>query len=272
MTIDLFRKILDKAQSEMKIRLVMLYVYSDPCMHKDLHLFVQECTDRGIKTWISTMLQVMNCDLEKVIEARPTEFRISFPGWEQMRYYQSKSADPLRFNANFEKVMELPRYPETKWTLFFHHYKDNGHEISEAQALAEYNGLKFIPIPSIFMPLERFIEGRYTEADRQLISRLWETPEEAVARMKRSSDCMLWKQLTLDANGDVYLCQLVYEERFKLAHYLNTPWKAIRQMMKAHDFCTKCLEKGGDQYELCYSAPATSLDPVGEANKKRRVW
>lgn len=272
MSIDLFRRILDKAESEMKIRLVMLYVYSDPSMHKDLHLFVQECTDRGIKTWISTMLQVTNCDFEKVIEARPTEFRISFPGWEQMSYYQSKHADPLRFARKIEEVCALPRYKETTWTLFFHHYKDNGHEIEGAKYLADRHSLKFVAIPSIFMPLEKVVEGNYTEKDLELISRLWETPEEAMARMKRSKDCILWKQLTLDANGDVYLCQLVYEERFKIAHYLNTPWKAIRQMMKANDFCSKCLKKGGDQYESCYSAPATSKDPVGEANKKRRIW
>jgi len=272
MSIDLFRKILDKAEGEMKIRLVMLYVYSDPCMHKDLHLFVRECTDRGIKTWISTMLQVTNCDFEKVIEARPSEFRISFPGWEQMNYYQSSHADPQRFAKKVEEVCQLPRHKETTWTLFFHHYKDNGHEEWAAEQLAHRHGLKFVSIPAIFMPLEKFVEQRYTAKDHELIARLWETPEEAVARMKRSTSCMLWKQLTLDANGDVFLCQLVYEERFKLAHYLNIPWSAIQKIYRGHEFCSACLKMGGDQYELCYSAPATSKDPVGEANKKRRTW
>jgi len=83
MTPDLFRRILDKAEREFRVRRVMLYIYSDPCMHKDLHVFVQECTNRGIDTWISTMLQATSCDFAKVIEARPTEFRISFPGLEK---------------------------------------------------------------------------------------------------------------------------------------------------------------------------------------------
>lgn len=272
MSIDLFRKILDKADREMKIRRVMLYVYSDPCMHKDLHLFVQECTDRGIDTWISTMLQSTNCDFEKVIEARPTEFRISYPGLEQMSYYQSKNADPERFLAKLKSVAKLPRHKETTWTLFFHHYKDNGHEIEQAELFANQYGLKLVVIPAIFMPLEKFVRHDYSEADLGLISRLWETPEEATARMKRTKDCVLWKQLTLDANADVFLCQLLYKEEFKLANFLHTPWRAIQKMMKSHPFCGDCLKKGGNQYQLCYAPPAESLDPVGEANKKRRTW
>lgn len=241
-------------------------------MHRDLHYFVQECTDRGIETWISTMLQVTNCDFEKVIEARPTEFRISYPGFEQMGYYQSPKASVERFKRKLDEVSCLPRHKETTWTLFFHHYRDNSHEIPEAEVLAKEHGLKLVVIPAIFMVLERMIRGDYSESDLKVISRLWETPEEAVSRMKRTDDCIMWKQLTLGANGEVYLCQLVWSEEFKIAYYLDTPWKEIRRRMKTHLFCGECLSKGGDQYQSCYAPPATSLDPVGEANAKRRVW
>jgi hypothetical protein len=57
MSFDLFRKILDKAESEVGVRKVQLYHYSDPCLHKDLHHFVQELTDRRIYSAISTMCQ-----------------------------------------------------------------------------------------------------------------------------------------------------------------------------------------------------------------------
>ncbi len=272
MTIDLFRRILDKAESEFKVRRVMLYGYSDPCMHKDLHLFVKECTDRGIDSWISTMLQVTNCDFSKVIEARPTEFRISFPGWRQMSYFQSKNANPERFQEKLIEVTKLPRYPETTWTLFFHHYRDNSDEIVQAELEATVKDLKLVVIPAIFMPLEKFVRHDYSEKDLELISHLWETPEEATSRMKRTDSCVLWKQLTLDANGDVFLWQLVYNEEFKLAPYLQTPWKEIRRRMMTHPFCGDCLAKGGNIYQSCYAPPAESLDPVGEANEKRRLW
>jgi len=169
-------------------------------------------------------------------------------------------------------VCALPRYPETTWTMFFHRYRDNGHEETQARELADRYKLKFVSIPAIFMVLEKFVEKRYTEADLELISHLWETPEEATATMKRTKDCVLWKQASIDANGDLFLCQLLYEERFKLCNFLNTPWPAIKKMMQTHDFCKECLKCGGNQYQLCYAPPATSKDPVGEANKKRRIW
>lgn len=272
MTFDTFRKILDKAQRETKIRRVQLYMYSDPCMHKDLHLFVQECTDRGIKSWISTMLQVTNCDFEKVIEARPTEFRVSFPGWDEMGYYQSKAADPARFDRKFEEVIKLPRHKETVWNLVWHYYRTNGHEENRVMALAAYAGMNFVRLPAIFMPLETYVEGTYTEKDRELIGRLWESPEVAASRMKKTDTCFLWKQLAIDANGDVFLCQLLYQERFKLVNFLDYPYKAIKKMIQTHEFCGKCLSKGGNVLQACY-APLDEYkgEAIAEANKKRRL-
>lgn len=269
---DLFKRILDKAEREFKIRRVQLYMYSDPCLHPHLHLFLEECRNRKIKTWLSTMLQSTACDFEKVIEARPTEFRISFPGWDKMRYYQSARADPKRFNRKIEEVCALPRYPETTWTLIFHHYRDNGHEEPRARELAAKHNLKFVRIGAIFMPLEKYVEQDYSEADKELISHLWESPEDAAKTMKRTETCMLWKQISLDANGDVFLCQLVYQERFKLVNFLDVPYRTIHKMLKTHKFCGKCLKMGGNILQECYSEIDKYDDPVGHANKKRRKW
>lgn len=270
MDVYLFKKILDKAQSECKIRKIQLYIYTDPMLHPYLHLIVEECTKRGIKTMISTMLQTLKADMWKVIEARPTEFRISFPGWNKMNYYQNP-ARPEVFDRNFEKAMKLPRYKETKWNLVYHLYNDNKDEIPRAQKLAHDNGLHLVILPAIFMPLEKTVEKRYSEEDKLLISHLLETPEQAMSRMTYDKDwCNLWKQVSLDSKGDVYLCQLIYEDRFKLGvNYLDAPLKEIRRMVKGHPFCNECMECGAHQYQNCYSEMTEYDDPVAHANKKR---
>jgi MoaA/NifB/PqqE/SkfB family radical SAM enzyme len=271
MSIGLFRKILDKAESECKIRHIQLYAYSDPCLHPDLDLFVSECTKRGIKTWISTMLQSTKCDFRKVIEAKPFEFRISFPGFEKMEYYQ-KGAKVERFKQNIESVCKLPRHPETVWTMVWHLYKDNQHEESMVRDLAEKHRLKLVIIPAIFMPCEKIVEDRYTFDDDVLIEHLIETPEESIARMTYPKDyCKLWKQVTIDAAGMVYLCQIVYEDRFRLMPFLDLPLKEIQKTIRNHDFCGKCMSKGAHAYQLCYADIATSEDPVGTANKLRGI-
>jgi MoaA/NifB/PqqE/SkfB family radical SAM enzyme len=271
MSISLFKKILDKLESECRIRHLQLYMYSDPCLHKDLHLFVGECTKRGIKTWISTMLQITNCDFKKVIEARPTEFRISFPGWEKMEYYQ-KNAKPEKFDKKFQEVTKLPRYPETIWTMAFHVYKDNYGEIDRARQLAYATNLKFVPLPAIFMPLEKYVDQYYTEQDKELIGHLIESPEEGAKTMKRTDTCVMWKQLAIDANGDLYLCQLVYEERFRLGmNFLEHPLSDIQKKIRTHPYCGKCLEMGGNVLQECYAEFTGGPDPIGEANKRRRL-
>jgi len=87
----------------------------------------------------------------------------------------------------------------------------------------------------------------------------------------RTSTCDLWKQVTIDAEGNVFLCQLVYEERFKLVPYLTTPMKDIKRAIKTHPFCKNCMDKGGNVAQNCYSEMASSSDPIGSADKKRRI-
>ncbi len=272
MTLDTFRRILDKAQSECKVRRVQLYGYCDPCTHKDLHLFVGECTKRGLQSMISTMLQTTKCDFDRVIEARPSEFRISFAGWDKMAYYQ-RGAKPDRFDAQLERVSLLPRYKETRWTLLFQLYKDNGDEVQRARELAQRSNMTFVVLPAIFMPCEKMVEGNYSEQDRELISHLLETPEDNVKRLKFPTDyCLLWKQVTMDANGEVYLCQLIYEDRFKLGmNYLTTPLKMIKQAMRNHPFCIPCMKMGAHVYQYLYADFCKYDDPIAEANRRRYV-
>jgi len=270
MSIDLFRRIMDKAQKEGKVRKVQMYAYSDPCLHPDLHLFVQECTNRGIYSAISTMMQTYNCDMQKVLDAIPTEFRISFPGWEKMHYYQ-KGASAERFNRNIEKFIDLQVHPKTKLTMAFHLYNDNAHEYERAEALAHRVGARLTAIPAIFMPVEVVTEKNYTKDHLELISHLIETPEESISRMNKSSYCTNFKHISIDAEGMVYLCQLVYEERFKLVPFMDVPLKVIQKTIREHPFCTKCMSAGGNVYEECFADFVTSDNPIADADKKRRI-
>jgi MoaA/NifB/PqqE/SkfB family radical SAM enzyme len=270
MTIELFRSILDKAQSEGKVRKVQFYAYSDPCLHPDLHLFIQECTDRGIYSAISTMMQTYSCDLQKVLDARPTEFRISWPGWEKMSYYQ-KGASPERFNRNIEMFRGLKVHPKTKLTMAFHLYNDNQGEYQKAVSLALNLGAHLTAIPAIFMPLEKTVEKYYTPQDLEIISHMIETPEESMGRMKKSNYCLLWKQITIDSEGMVYLCQLVYEDRFRLVPFLSVPLKQIQKRIKDHSFCGKCMEEGGQVYQYCFADFVKSDNPIADADRLRRV-
>jgi radical SAM protein with 4Fe4S-binding SPASM domain len=267
MDLDKFRRILDWAGH---VRRVMLYVYSDPCMHPLLHLFVQECTDRGIDSWISTVLQATTCKFDKVIEARPTEFRISFAGWDHMSYYQGGAKKEV-FNKKLRRVCKLPRHLETDWTMAFHVYDNNVHEIPRAKKLAEKHGLKFVALPCIFMVGEKVVRKDYSDKDKVLISHLMETPEDAIANMKHDrSYCKMWKQITIDAAGDLYLCQLIYNDDLKLGNFEDFTRGDVIRAMKNHPFCRQCMVSGMHTYQECYGEFIKYDDPIAYAEKKRR--
>lgn len=271
MSIDLFKRIMDKAQKETKVKRVQLYIFTDPFLHKDLHLFVQDLTDRGIESTLSTMLQTTKADFAKVIEARPTEFRVSFPGWDHMEYYQ-KNAKPELFDRKFQEIVFLPRYPETKWNLIFHRYNNNKHELPRAKKLARDYDFHFVELPAINMDCEAVVRGTYNEIGTELNKHLLETPEESISRMKLSPDfCQLWWQTSIDSDGMVRLCQLVYSKEFKLVPYLDYPIQEIRRMVRGNSFCNTCMAKGGNVYQECYSDMVKYSDPISAADKKRRL-
>jgi radical SAM protein with 4Fe4S-binding SPASM domain len=239
-------------------------------MHPLLHLFVEECNNRGIDSWISTVLQGTTCDFDKVIRARPTEFRISFAGWDHMEYYQ-KNARRKVFNAKLKKVCSLPQYVDTQWTMAFHVYRDNQHEIPRAKKLAEKYNLKFVALPCIFMVGEKVVLKNYSEQDLALIDRLVETPENAIASMKHDRTyCKMWKQITIDACGDIYLCQLLYEDKYLIGNFNTFSRSKIIKTMKNHPFCQQCMASGMHTYQECYGEFLEYDDPIAHAERKRR--
>ena len=187
-----------------------------------------------------------------------------------MEYYQ-KNADPKVFNEKFDKVCQLPRYPETTWTMFYHLYKDNADEMDMARRMAESYNLKFVAIPCIFMVGEKVIEKNYSNQDLDIIEHLRESPEEAIKTMTWDDTyCGLWKQITIDANGNIYLCQLLYENRFRIGHFKGMRRGQVIRKMKSHPFCQKCLKVGMGAYQSCYSEVIKYDDPIGDAERKRR--
>lgn len=268
MSIDLFRRILDKMQSEVKVRRIQLYRWGDPLLHKELHKFIEECRHREIPVTTSSVLQSYQCDFEKVFAAGPEEFRLSFTGWEHMHEYQ-KNATAERFVMNLERLSRYPRNPLTRWSLFFHLYRDNVHELPKVHQLCKDFNLQLVFFPATYMMYDRIITRKYDEADMAIINRLLETPEENIARIKNASDyCpMQSKEITLDSYGNMQLCQLMYPPEYRMGNFLEVPLKELRKKIMRHAMCPNCKAAGVPGYTLIFAQPIFYEDPVAIANK-----
>ena len=273
MDLQTFRRILDLAQfrDKVQIRQIQLYRWSDALLHPRLHEFIWEAKRRGIGTTTSSVLQTTNCDFQKVFDAGPAEFRISFSGWRNMEYYQ-KNAKPDRFWKKVDLLDKLKRNPETRYVMYFHQYKDNLDETDEARKWAEHYGYDFITFPATNMNYPSIINDNYTPLDKEVNSRLLETPEENIARIKnRHLDyCrMQEKEVCLDTYGNMQQCQLLYNREYVVGNYLVTPLKEMREKIMKHPICLKCKAKGVGDYSLIFGDPVRYVDPVPNAQKNR---
>lgn len=270
MSLDTFKQILDKAQKECNVWKVQLYRFSDPLMHPDIHLFIEECVARGIHCSTSSFLQKTTCDWEKVARSGVTEFRVSFSGWKNMHIYQ-KPARITQFVDKFIMLSSLPWSDRTSKVMFFHIYKDNGDEQKMARVWAESHGFKFVPFPATMMVYDHIIEG-YTDEDLKTISMLTETPEENIARHKRKPRRNDWcgmqeGEITLDAYGNMRLCQLMFKTKYIVGNYLDTPLADLRKKVMRDPMCPKCKAKGVGHYSLIFADPVVEEDPVATADR-----
>lgn len=270
MSIELFRQILDKAQSECNVWKIQLYRWSDPLIHPKIHEFVEECERRGIPSSTSSFLQSTLCDWDALAVSGVTEFRVSFSGWKGMHRYQYP-ATPERFLKKFDMVAALPWHPKTAKVFFFHEYKDNRDEIAPARELAESHGFKFVTFPATLMVYDHIIEG-YTKEDEETISWLTETPEQNIARHRRKPHKNDWcsmqeREIVLDSYGRMQLCQMMYPAKYKMGNFLSTPLSELRSQIMRHSMCPKCKAKGVGHYALIFSDPAKDKDTVAVANE-----
>jgi MoaA/NifB/PqqE/SkfB family radical SAM enzyme len=271
MTIEEFDEILIKLLSETQLRKVQLYRWGDPTLHPDLHLFIQRCRQYHLPCSISTVAQKTRCDWDKVVEARPDEIRFSFTGWKYMSYYQW-GAKASTFTLNVEKISSLPRHPETRWTMFYHLYRDNLDEEIFAKKFAKDCNLEFFSFPATYMMYENIVSGKYPAKDKEILSRLLETPEQNIARFKKKPKetdyCIMQsKQLTLNSYGKIYQCQMMYNSN--VGNFLNMSYQDSVGIRKREPYCLMCKAKGVPGYAQIFADPIVVDDPIEKANKGR---
>jgi hypothetical protein len=270
MSLDTFKRILDKAQSEVNVWKVQLYRWSDPLLHPDIHLFIEELYRRGIPSSTSSFLQTTNCDWDKLAASKVTEFRVSCSGHQMNKYQKPATLD--RFIKKFVMLSALPWASETAKVFFYHLYKDNQGSIGFFRDLAERHGFKFVTFPATFMVYDRIVTKSYTAEDKETISWLTETPEQNIARHRRKPDSKDWcgmqeREIVLDSYGRMNQCQMLFKAENRIGDFLETPYKELRKRAMDNPFCLKCKAAGVPRYSLIFSDPAKDPDTVAVANK-----
>lgn len=248
MPLSKFGTILDVVRSQTRIRYILLYSFSEPGLHPQLGEIVREAKQRTRRVMLSTNLS----HPERIVHAMMAgvdEVRISFSGWERGEYFHM-GRKMEQFNAACKMISGAAARYGTRVGLIWHRYKTNLHEEGEVEGFAEALGFRLIRETAFFIPFEKITgDIPYTQADRELIGHLIQTPDEKLAQSERDPICYYQqKQMVIDPAGDVFLCRHVYDRQFVVGNIIEDTVKELRRRMAKHWYCLVCKSHGLNTY------------------------
>lgn len=254
MEFDYFRELLAKIYREnaSDVCLIELYNWGEPLLHPEIARFVAEVNSYpNMRCGLSTNLSHRRMDLEGALRAGPKRIRVSLSG------FNNESHTQTHVRGNVELVKENLRLMRAiidqydlniAVTLAYHVYLHNaGDEIESMRRYCEDLRFIFHPNWANFNPLEkleRYLAGKASPNESQLISKLVIKPEEhlSLARRIDNKECILQDFTTINYDGSVALCCAVYDTSNDIASdFLDVSATVLAQRRRNHLTCHRCI-------------------------------
>lgn len=255
MSLDVFKKILEKIKQEHPGAIVALYNWTEPFLHPQIVEFVKAIKDYGFKSRLSTNLNLLPADINAFAVSSPDGITISLSGFTQKVYKIAHRGGNIEtVKENMRKLSEAfkKEHSSTSVSVYYHKYFHNLHEIEYMEKFAKSLGFNFGADWAYFMPIDgvkKYMEGTLSESEVNFIeTALALNIKDAVEAAKafKNEQCLFPSTLlTIDWRGQVQLCCGVYDSnRFSLGSYLGTPSEVIEERLEHHPFCRECVKNG----------------------------
>lgn len=258
MSLNTFKKILDKVALEHPGTIVAIYNWTDQFLHPQIIEFVKAIHAAGFKSKLSSNLNLLPDNLEEFAESNPGGITISLSGFTQKVYGIAHRGGNIEIvKENMRKLSLALRKAKASTIVFvyYHKYRYNLDEIELMEEFAKSLGFGFGADWAYFMPIEKvkdYIKGSLQKSDVDFIeNKLALNIKKAVEAAKKINEPCLFPStsLTIDWRGQVQLCCGVYDSnRFSVGSYLETPWEIIEKRLKNHSFCKGCVKNGLHNY------------------------
>jgi MoaA/NifB/PqqE/SkfB family radical SAM enzyme len=254
MTAEVFDEVLAKVLREDPFTgAVSLYNWGEPLLNPHLPEILQIANMKGVHTAISSNLNIQT-DFSRVIQARPTWFRVSVSGFGKNYEITHTGASWERFLGNLNRLCELrdSYHPNLQVEVFYHIYKhNNGEDFRKMAALCDELGLNLRFRHAALAPLENIeavIEGRPLSKEamrtRELqILKVEEAME--IAREQKDRPCFYERCLWITWDLKVAQCMEWFTPGLTLVpgDFLSTPLDEILAARQSNEFCRRCKER-----------------------------
>ena len=263
MSLDLFKQVLDKLIVEVPLLSdIQLYSWGEPLLNPQLPEIIAYTKSKEIAVAISSNLSV-KADLEAVIRAKPTWFRVSLSGSDEETY--SKVHRLGKFSLvlqNLEKLSELRSEfaPDMFVEVNYHLYRHNIQGVNKMAEICKSLGFVFRTNYAFIDPLEPIIEYAQGKA---LPSTMIEGAEyllipidEAIKLSRESNihDCGSQNNFVIHSDLSFRRCTHIYSEPKNILadNFLNTSLKEIFHAALTCPICVTCRAAGVHRYHFAY--------------------
>lgn len=259
MTLDVFKKVLDKIMAESPlVGNIQLYQWGEPLLNPQLPQIIQHANKKGIKCAVSSNLN-LKTDYQQLIRSKPEWLRISCSGTGDNYEITHTGGKWDRFLGNLKEIaLWRNRYhPSMKVELFYHIYRhNNGKDLSCARDICQTNGFQFHPVNAYLIGLDDVL--RHSEGDalpyetrlaeEMLPIRLSEGMQ--LAREEKHLACSAMRCLLINADMRVSNCMMYYDREGNTAaeNYLETPLAQIEDRRQKCRLCKRCQAQAMHRY------------------------
>ncbi|MBT5143575.1 MAG: radical SAM protein [Candidatus Latescibacteria bacterium] len=258
MSVELYERILSKAQSESDIEAIYLYVWNEPLLHPELPEILQLSAERGVRPSLSTNLNLIPKWMREVLSADPTSIRISMSGFKQDTYgitHAGGDADEVKKNMGILADLHEEVGSRTSIEVLFHRYAHNLADEAPLRDFAQKLGFSFSSIWGIIMPIEKNLEmiqqetvAQESEPAKSLSGLVLLNSRDILPQLQHnpSTNCsLLDDQVTIDAAGNTVLCCAVSDfDQGRISSFVDTSLEEIVGLKSRHDLCGPCMSNG----------------------------
>ena len=257
MSLDTFKIIISKLINENPFTTdVQLYSWGEPLLNPQLPEMISYANQMGIANSISSNLS-LKCDLEKIVKAKPSWFRVSVSGWGDNYPIAHRGGrwGLVLQNLKNLSVFRSQYHPNMSVEVNLHIYKYNKNDVQKFTDLCNELQFKLRVSRAMIYPLESLMD--FLE-DKKVTARFLEGVELLDFDLRKPPDflakyysCYGEYQLVIDSNLRVNGCCEVYNDnRSIIAHnYLEMPLEEIIKAKRNMELCNICRKIGAFKYQ-----------------------
>ena len=259
-SLDMCDKVFKKIKSFEENATVLLYRFSEPLLHPNIHEILELAGQYDLDTYISSNLMIKT-DWERLLSHKSLKrLTVSTSGATQEIYERGhRGGHVSRLLKHLEEIAEVAKGKDIEIVLFFHQYTDNVEDEQFYRELCKEYNIAFRAIPAFFMysPWEasarrekgaifpRLEDGINTTLPRMIVDKDFFMHEisglDHIPCVTESN-----KAFALDPAGNVHqgCCLIPFEESTKLGHFLDLSFDEIMNLANTLPLCLDCKKKG----------------------------